>query len=57
MKAELVGLLIDYLKQKGLQTALIQSLNFIVPVAPIIAELGIDFLVDIAPMLLESYGV
>jgi hypothetical protein len=40
-----------------LETAVAQMLNLVLPLVPLFTSLGIDFVTDIAPALLDSYGI
>ena len=55
--AGVLSILKSYFKHKGMETLVIQLLNFIVPLAPLFAELGVDIITEVLPALLQSYGV
>jgi hypothetical protein len=51
----LAKIIVKYAIGKGIETICIQSLNLIIPIIPILAQGGIDFLMEVAPVIESVY--
>jgi hypothetical protein len=57
MPSGIVNFLQRYIKAKGIESAVLQLLNLVVPLAPLLLEGGYDIMTDILIPLLKTNGI